>query len=516
MLKRLGPLLAALVMFAPLELWALRTAHDPSRANHDVAWLLYAGRVLLHGGTYGVHVVELNPPLVLYFSAAVVGVAEAVGVSPLALYNSGTLVLIAALAFGVARLASLAGARTMFAFALAAVTAAEFALWPGYDFGQRDHLIAILMLPHLLLVSGGRALRERVAMPTRVMLAAACAFAIALKPHYALAWLAVELVMADKSAGWARAWRELLRVENLAIVAAGALYAGALLPVLPAYLEVAQDAYEVYAGYGGPLVRLAHATRFLIGSVVLLAIIRPRGMLGRLAVGSAVFSLAGYGIMLLQGRGFPYHFLPCSLGALVSIAFTLGAFAHTQAILEAPARRTVWNALLGAATVFAFAFAILAPVATPAFEDPARRQLAAAIDDLAHGEPVLFFSGSVSPAFPVLLLTGNASASPYSCMWQIAGNYSFQERSARPFPYRPLAQLSAAERRLIDGVIAHMERERPRVLLFDHSQVQIGFGRTSFRFERYFSADPRFARLIEGYEAKGDIASFRLFLRKGG
>jgi len=158
--------------------------------------------------------------------------------------------------------------------------------------------------------------------------------------------------------------------------------------------------------------------------------------------------------------------------------------------------------------------------------DPAHAGLAPLARFIAshgRGEPALFFSSAVRPAFPTLLFTASDSASPWSCLWMIGGRYTREQRARVPFPYRRLDAMDARERTYVERVAAIVTQRRPRLLFFDRSPWKLSFGTTDFDFERYFEAAPGFAAELARHYASlgrtrfavaGRPVTLEIFLRR--
>jgi len=166
--------------------------------NHDVALLTYLGFDILEGSKLYVDAYELNPPGSHFMQAAILALARAMSMSELLLSHLVVLVL------GVAGLAVL---HTTFRQAdedatfllvvlayLLVIVRANFSnsvlpSAPGvpYDFGQREHLFAILFVPYLLWsVSGKRA--AAAVLPYLVILGYVASF----KPYWPVLVIGVE------------------------------------------------------------------------------------------------------------------------------------------------------------------------------------------------------------------------------------------------------------------------------------------------------------------------------------
>src|SRR5690242_1343332 len=160
-----------------------------SMVNHDVAWILYIADRVLHGSTLYKDIVEINPPLIVWLNIPIVALAHLVGASSIVVFRIVVLALIAgSLALSVRIIGPLHGADG--ADWVIMLLAACFALvaFPGYDFGQREHLLLILALPYVLLTVA----RARGRVPTAALaigVGIAAGVGLAIKPFFLTLWI---------------------------------------------------------------------------------------------------------------------------------------------------------------------------------------------------------------------------------------------------------------------------------------------------------------------------------------
>jgi hypothetical protein len=499
----------ALLLGALLTTGVVRQSLDPATANHDVAWTLYAGAQLLDGAVYGVDVIELNPPLILWATTGVAAVARLAGAPPVLTYNLLVLLLVLGFCLALWRLLRGAYARPESAGAIAVLMATALVLLPGYEFGQREQLIFLLATPHLLLaalsVEGDASARRG----ARSLAGAAMATAVAMKPPFALAWLGVEGIMGVR-AGRLRA---VDRPENRAAVAVLLLYGACIALFASRYLEVLADALAVLPAYERPLAIFDRHTVPAFAALAATALLRPRGAAGRCTLAAIVASAAGFAALWVQGKGYVYHYQPFQLWAVLALACA-GA-SRLERATDASARADPLRPRVGLAAcgIAALAMSVVALARGVEFRDPDRRDLMQVIEEYGRGEPVLFFSSSVTPAFPVLTLSGSRHASPYPCLWQIAGSYSAAELARPEFPYRRHDALTERERRVVAAIVGRMERQRPALLFFDRARYKPAFRGAWFAFEIYFRADPRFSELMRGYRPLGTVGTYFVYVR---
>src|SRR5581483_2686228 len=133
-------------------LWGLAQLFPP--LNHDVgAVLQWSGRMLAGERLY-VDINDVNPPLIYWLNLIPAGLARA---AQLAAPRAFVLTVLATIA-GMLLLArplfhKLAPPGSFTALALPGLALFVLLVYPQTSFGQREHLLAILTLPYLLLAS---------------------------------------------------------------------------------------------------------------------------------------------------------------------------------------------------------------------------------------------------------------------------------------------------------------------------------------------------------------------------
>jgi len=501
----------ALLIAVAAFLSVSRQSLDPATVNHDVAWTLYAGDRLLEGDTYGVDIIELNPPVILWVGSLAAVVSRLFDAPIVLVFNYLVLASIAGFGFALWSMLGRASIRSEFAVPIAIVMSAALVYIPSYAFGQREHLIFLLITPHLLL--GALSIRQSFEVPLSLRIAAglAAAVAICMKPHYALAWLGVEIVMYSR----VRRVDFLARAENLAVVMGGLAFGFWLIAFGQIYFEAAQAGLELYGAYNIPVSLFDSHFAFLAVALVLRFTLRPTGALESCATASLVASFAGLVAVFVQGKGYDYHYIPCQLSALLAILFSIaGRFDDERQGAETSMAALPLATLAGLLSALAMSgHALLFGV--DEFYGP-NRGIAQVVHKHGRGEPVMFFSDSVSPAFPVLTMTGNRSTSPYSNLWQIAGHYSPDELARAEFPYRTLSEMGDAERKVLRNVVSRIEEEPPRLLMFDNRRAKHSFRGADFSFERYFRVDPRFNAQMRRYRLLANAGGYQAWILNEG
>ena len=184
-----------------------------------------------HANPYGPEVLESNPPLAIWLSAVVVAMGRLLHL-PVTLVFKTLVTLLAgvsgAVCFSVLRTMQAADPNRFPAatrandWILAFVWTVMFGVLPARDFGQRDHVLALLVLPYL--ITAARPLvPEAGTWPwlARLGVAAVAGVGVALKPHHLLIPVAVELLVLVKS-------RRLRLLEPTVFLLAGVAYLSAI------------------------------------------------------------------------------------------------------------------------------------------------------------------------------------------------------------------------------------------------------------------------------------------------
>ena len=127
-----------------------------SHLGHDQAWYVYlAGEALRGVDFYGSEVVEVNPPFIVWFTMLPVLLAHALHIGVIAGFQIFSIGLLAAVTlWSLSLFGRLSGRRGLlfwwFAFSLVFVT---FGVARNEDFAQREHFLAVLLMPYLLLAA---------------------------------------------------------------------------------------------------------------------------------------------------------------------------------------------------------------------------------------------------------------------------------------------------------------------------------------------------------------------------
>ena len=483
----------------------------------DVAFYLDAARRVLDGARMYVDVIDTNPPLVTSLSIVPVSVAGLLGVSPIvALY-----VFVAVLAA-----ASLALCRRFLSAALGPSGPENWVPWlalisillvmPGADFGQREHLLFMLTVPYVVLTSvrlGGRPVSP--VSPVAPWLAGVLAgVGVALKPHFALLWIAVELYVAVRSRS---IWRW-VRPEALLVPILSALHVQVIVVWFRDYFEWGRLFYLSYDAYSCSFSTFLHSRSvklWLAAGVMLLA---TKGKNESRGIASVLYA-AATGLLVIavsHKKGWSYQLYPAGAASLMCIVVQLSGTISRLSDLD----RHVRGGRVGALTLILVL--LLARGAKQAYTDhrAARqtplRELVEVVRENAEGEPIYVFSTCVWPSFPLVNYSGARWHSRTQLLWLLPALYAGEADEANHVEYHEPSEMGERERLLIDMVVEDLSRHPPRLLLVDNQRPRQGLGDMDFDFLDYFIRDERFARFMEPYAHLQDVGDFAVYKRSAG
>ncbi|RKK05913.1 hypothetical protein EBE87_05490 [Pseudoroseomonas wenyumeiae] len=459
----------------------------------DIAWLLWVARQWLKGQRLYIDVVEVNPPLIIWISAIPVLIGDAIGVSAktvaVLLFAACTLWsswLSAKLLHGLAP----AFARLPVTFA---VIACVLLLMPGVEFGQREHLLTVAVLPHLAILARGLE-GQRTSLRLAGGAAVGAGLGVALKPRYLLCLATVELV------GWVRRGFRIRLSPVIAFGVAG-LYALAILVFYPSFIDRAVPlAVTLYGGTDTSLPELMlESWRLILGVGVLAALCftLPRESAARTVLAVlAGFAAAATIAMFLDGKNWFYHRIPASTAVVLGLLLWCAEAALTW-------RRSGFSGRRGAVLMLA----ALVPLAMQADKLGARlhdrlvlavepeQSTEVKLERLIKREKVrtyVAFSEWIGLGFPVVDDTGVTWASRFDSMWALRGELWRARMDGKPPAEWPMRLWVAQDfiRGCPDLVVVDRRRgaediNYPSVL----AQADAGFAEVWARYQQIATLD---------------------------
>jgi len=477
-------------------------------AGHDQLWfLIMAHRWLAGAQLYGPQAFDSNPPGIVWLSALPVLLAHVLHIPTT--FAAKLLVTVLETATSFLSLYFLQKARPTPSYEIPALLFAAITLFyviPARDFGQRDQILAFLIIPYIL----AAATPQRLTL-ARIAAGILAATAICLKPHHALIPLAIELTLLLKPFPSQTRLRTLLRPEPILITLIGALFLATIHHLTPLYftsaLPILHQTYWAIGHLSIPALSL-EAIELLILAAISISL-RPRTRVILLLQIAALAATAAY---FLQGTGWYYQQLP---------AIDLFAAALTLQLLDiAAAKPLTLPTWLPKATA---ALSILALALTTYFTgSPFTPDRAFAI---TNPDPTFFTS--LAPDTPVAILTTSVDAAMMPIeryhltwaqrmnnLWLLPAILRSESPSAgtpptRTLPPATIAQLDTLQHR---WMVEDLTRWHPTLILIDRCQdPTVHCQELEDRHDNllaFFLRDPAFATLWTHYTYTGSHGDF--------
>lgn len=287
----------------------------PHYLNHDVSWFVMVAGLFVDGAVPYIDFVEPNAPLSWFLMIPASILNEYLGVSLPFATNIWVLMLVFGsylLSIPFTRDLDLTRNRLFF---LQVTIFAIFVLWPGQEFGQREHLLGVFVTPYIFAVAQRNWLTSRGRF-LRLIVGFLAAVGVGLKPPIFIALVVVEMVSFSRT-------RSLVHVENVALAGGLVLYVAVTAVFFPGFFEVnltwGAGLYSAYGSWFGILPFFAGVLVFTGFLFVLTFIYRgsPAGQTGWMFGMAAVGAFAGY---MLQQKGWLYQAYPFIHLSTVSLA----------------------------------------------------------------------------------------------------------------------------------------------------------------------------------------------------
>jgi hypothetical protein len=480
---------AALPVLATFLPW-LALLQPMHQINHDVAWFYYVARGVMDGGTLYKDFTDLNAPLAPLSLVPAVLLARAFTIRPdWAVEIFVLTVASVSMLLSLAVLQRLRLAAPAMLSALLALTIA-FVVLPDATFGQREHILAILLTPYVLGCIGACA-GARLLWPLSCAIGLAAAIAVGIKPYYVVVPAALETAVLVQ-AGFNAAWR----AQSLALAACLAVIIGATLVFFPLYAaEVVHWAAALYGGYNASTASLIYHVCFVFGTCGMLwfcwgADLTKLASAARLCL--TVAALAAFAAFMVQAKGWLYQLFPCLFFLLLLAA---GALLRTGIW---PGRSPAQGARWFAARLVAAGFA-LAIVYLPYQSVDLSKYVALEQAILAEPGPFVILSANVGPGFPLALDLNRVWASRENCMIMLPGLVKL-ERQGKQSPWAPFFR---------DWISSDMRRYKPALVFLP--PVGEMFMPADFDILPWLLRDPQFAAIWTHYRPDGARDGFRVF-----
>jgi hypothetical protein len=489
---------------------------NPLRVNRDASLHLLIGQLLLQGAVPYVDYVEINPPLIHYLHVIPDAIALWIGVNPIPVFLLIILLLtvwsIATSAYLLSKNSADGGTRIAAVVALS-VSVLDLRLFTVNEFGQREHIFFLLMMPYVILRWLRWRGRLRIGNGFGALVGLAAGLGAFIKPHFLLILLALELF-------WfvAEARRTLGKgPEVMGVLGVGIAY-GLFLLFMPAQMKsglmaivksVLAGGYRAYGDKSVISLVLDQNIALLIGLLpfIFFQIRGNADAVESVLQTMSVFVLASVVVYGLQGRGFAYHLIP-AMGAEYTVVF-LVLFAIAPRLRSVvwrsgtdPAGRMTWLSWMAWMLTISFVLISVAkwigdlsPTAVRGTAFLADADVIELIKDNSSRDDGVLVVSTMAEPFRLVLQADRRLASKYipadPLSFGLLGAGDLEEL------YDPSYALPASVQAYLDELEARISKYRPAILIIDNRVSCVGCPQR-FQVTEFLRARGVYDRVING------------------
>lgn len=473
--------------------------------NGDVAYLIHAANQLLAGETYGKEIFETNPPLILYLYMPICLLARYTGFNQISIMPFYILLLItlsSSCCFVLLR-KIIAKQDNMLLSILSIVLLYTLYLSPIIEWGQREHILLILMLPYLfaaVLVIENKPLSTF----SRVCITIFAGLGFALKPFFLITPFLVEMYFFLKT--------RRIRMEALILSCIFILYLGTVYLLQPGYLYVVlplvSDLY--FIGYEQSLNEFLqnYFVLFCIFTLII-AILFYKQYTYQTFHRVLILATLGMIVSFVIPRSPWYiHVLPA-----LGLSFLLMAFILSRIFLPLPKyseKRFLVVHVMFFAVISLILFAVPLRYHGTFFKEASttksgQEQLIALVSALPQKQSIFCFSlKTTCDCFPLVDNTHSQYSSSFPFFWWYNGLRYWESQT--PI----LSQKIAKDKKYIfDKIVADFQQYKPNILILNINPLNNGEELIS-----YLLQDTKLHAIWQQYRFLKSVDSYQIYIKK--
>ncbi|WOH66467.1 hypothetical protein [Bradyrhizobium sp. BWA-3-5] len=458
--------------------------------NVDISWWLIVCERILDGQRLYVDILETNPPMAGSVYMLGVVVARAIGMRPEVVTNGLIFLLIAASLALTWRALLFSSLRERAGGAFAVWAATVLTIVPMYDFGQREHLALVVLLPAVA-VYILRANRERVA-PSAMLIAGLCAATtMNIKPYFVFGAGFCILTAAAQ----ARDWRVLFAPENWIAAVLVVIHALCIVAFYPEYFTLIYPLVrDVYLLANLPLLVLLRTSAATLWWLTIMATLTLQSRRQKMDTAVLVMMAGSLGFAIsffVQAKGWGYHAYPMVALGLLAAGWAVAAGRDA----EAGSRRLRVCAMLLVALIFLGAclrFNV----------SPDTRFIRQEVTRTGPRPKILMLSAANDIGHPMVRELGGTWVSRQQALWvREVVRQSLRDGIIDQAAADRLAGYVARERA---GLIEDFRKQPPDVIVIDNQNSDWG---------SWATADPELSALLSPYIPVKNIDGIEILRR---
>lgn len=450
--------------------------------NPDNAWLAYVADQVAGGKVLHKEIIETNPPLIIYLMLIPAFFADFIGIADYHSFTIFVFLLSAVSLFYTYKFSNNTWLNLAVLFMLI--------LYSANNFGQREHLFIMLILPYILAVQNNK--NSYIAW-----ILAAIGFAI--KPYYILLWVVIELFFAwQKKDG-----KSVFCLRNYIIAVLILIYLIFLFLIEKDYVnEVLPLMLNYYSGFNWDFAGVFKnvINNFMLFQIPFwIAYFTYKKALTKEIIFYAICNFICIAIIIYQQKGWSNHFYPATFfGVLMNTLLAFELYKN---------QKLLWHKVAFYASVFVIAIVVTTAIATNYMKlvkvkAKNSEQIITLLNEHADDKFVYPLSFDLSSLFPEILYSKAKFGSRYSQLWMLPGIYANAEKDAdNNIIYHRANLQSLDEAQLIKDINSDIAKNQPALIIVsDRKYNTAKIGDFNFDFVEYLSSEKDFKRVFANYQ----------------
>lgn len=473
----------------------------PEAISHDPAWLLYVADKITSGQTLYQDIYMFNLPMSVWLHVPAIWLSDMTGLHAIFIFKL--------MVFALASLSIWISYRLLrktdlsHIWAHLCVITLVFLIGAGFNFGQREHIFVLLVLPYIYLIYC-RVNAISIHTGLAICIGIIAAIGISIKPFFLLLPLFLELFalfrLKAKTFG---------RPEPYIMGLIFSVYAVFIVTVYPDYLNIIVPyTDEIYkTGFQASMSEIVN--RSILPCLSILAFLILASNRGEKRKTNdllwivSLATIAGLICFWVQKKGWLYQILPAISFASIGTLYLL--------VCHYCDLRT-WLSNSGIQRIAAFVLLMAAvlhavyPLSKQNYEADNRW---AQYLEASEAETILILTTKLSEPFPYMMKEGLEWGSRFPIVWMPV---SIEERRKALGHSTPmLDEMELFNRRVI---AEDFDRFKPDLVFVDNRPHKPYFDEINIDYIEYFSRHPDFVKAWEAYEKVGTMPEFDVFKRQ--
>ncbi len=440
--------------------------------NVDSTWILYSANEIINGSILYKDIIDVNPPLIFMYSILPVLFSKITSLSLEHSYIVFVLFLLSLCLYLVSKVLNLYFYKnTNFTRYYLYSISLILTLCLTYDFGQREHLFMIFILPYIMMML----FKHKIKLRTRdiYFIAIFASLGFNIKPHFFLVFISMEFVYMI----YTKNLLSIFRKESLIIISSAFFYLILIYIQFSEYIEfiipLALDTYTNVFNKSYFFLLIKH--EILLSFLVLLfyfAFIRKK--MNYEIIFFFVMIITSLLIYILQQKGWAYHRVPMFIITLLFLTYI------TINLLNS--NRKIY--IIGFLPIIIFIL-ILNIQSVPNF-----KELKDILRNLQSNSKVHIISTDIARGQALLVENNQIWTSRFPSIFMLPSLLEKENKKVQNY--------------LFDSLYIDMKKHKPNTIIFCGKY-------TSFDYYKYFlNKDPRLKDLYETYYKKSIIDGYTI------